>query len=118
MYAVPAQIVLPNDGFLVIEAANGVRPLLQTSAAGLEIDSLPPDNPADPTREAALTLSGLLIEGHLHISGDLGGLRLLHSTLVPGRRLTEEGAGETTDPSLEVEAGALGAELNTELLIN
>ncbi len=116
-YDVPAQIVLPNEGFLVIEAANGVRPLIQTSAAGLEIDSLPPANPADPTREATLTLSGLLIEGHLHIIGDLGRLRLLHSTLVPGRRLTEDGAGETTDPSLEVEAGAPGSELNTELRI-
>ena len=116
-YALPAQLELTNDGSLVIEAASGARPLLSTTVGGLAIATLPPLDPADPSREAALTLSGVIIEGHLHVTGDLAQLRLLHATLIPGRRLTEEGAPETTQPSLVVDAGPAGAELNTELRI-
>ncbi len=117
-YALPATLTLPNEGFLVIEAASGVRPVLATLAAGLDIDTLPPAIPSDPTREAALTLSGVVIEGHLHVIGDLALLRLLHATLVPGRRLIEDGAPESDAPSILVEPGVAGAELNTELKVH
>lgn len=116
-YDLPATITLPNQGFLVIEAASGERPLLQTSAAGLVIDTIPPAGPNDPTREAALTLSGVLCEGHLRVVGDLGKLRLLHSTLVPGRRLTEDGTPATTLPSIVVEPELAGSTINSELSI-
>jgi hypothetical protein len=116
-YALPALIALPNDGFLAIEAANGARPLLQTEAAGLEIGVLAPASPSDPTREATLTLSGVLVEGYLHVTGDLGRLRLIHATVVPGRNLTESGQGATVEPGIVAEGGAAGALLNTELRV-
>lgn len=116
-YALPAQITLRNEGFLVIEAANTQRPVLQTPAGGLEVLTLPPAVPGDRDRRAALTLSGVVVEGHLHLTGDLGRLRLLHATLVPGRRLDEEGQPVAASPSLEVDGGPPGAEINTQLRI-
>lgn len=114
-YALPGTIVLRNEGFLFVESANFQRPLLQTVAAGLEIDVLPPALAGDRDRRAHLTLSGVLLEGHLRVTGDLGRLRLLHSTIVPGRRLDEEGAPVSAQASLEVAGGAPGGELNSQL---
>jgi hypothetical protein len=117
-YALPGSIVLRNEGFLVIEAANGERPLLQTAAGGLELDVLPPAVAGDPDRRAALTLSGVVVEGHLHVTGDLGRLRLLHTTLVPGRRLRgDDGEPDTTLPSVEVDAGPPADPLNAQLRV-
>jgi hypothetical protein len=114
-YALPPQVQLRNKGFLVIQADNQQRPLLQTQMAGLDIATLPPANPGDPDRQAALTLSGIVVEGHLHVTGDLGRLRLLHCTLVPGRRLLETGNPASTDPSIVVDAGPAAAPINVQL---
>jgi hypothetical protein len=114
-YALPASLQLKNEGFLVIEAANGQRPLLQTAAAGLDIGVLPPAVAGDPDRGGALTLSGVVVEGHLHVTGDLGRLRLLHATLVPGRALREDGQPQTSLPSIVVDAGPANAPLNAQL---
>ena len=116
-YQLPAQIELPNEGSLVIEAANGERPLLATPAGGLEVQVSPPAVVGDPDRQASLTLGGVVVEGHLEVTGDLGRLRLIHTTLIPGRRLQEDGDPATGDPSLVVEAGAPGAELNAQLRV-
>jgi hypothetical protein len=116
-YALPATIALRNEGFLVVEAANLERPLLQTPAGGLEVQVLPPAIPGDPDRRGALTLSGVVVEGHLEVTGDLGRLRLLHSTLVPGRRLREDGTPDSNAPSLVVGAGTPGAPLNAQLRV-
>jgi hypothetical protein len=116
-YALPGQIQLRNEGFVVIEAANLQRPLLQSGGTGLEIDVLPPVVPGDRDRRAHLTLSGVVVEGNLRVIGDLGRLRLLHATLAPGRRLDEEGAPVDVGPSLEVAAGVAGAELNAQLRV-
>jgi hypothetical protein len=113
--ALPGQLVLSNERFLVIQAANGQRPVLTTPVAGLQIDVLPPAVAGDRDRRGALTLSGVVVEGHLHVVGDLGRLRLLHATLVPGRRLTEDGDPGVVGPSVAVDAGPTGAELNTQL---
>lgn len=102
-YALPAQLELSNEHWLAIEAVNGERPVLQTAPTGLEIQVSPPAQPNDPTRAAALTLSGVVVEGHLEVTGDLGRFRLLHSTLVPGRGLTETGDPATAAPSLIVQ---------------
>lgn len=115
-YVLPAVIALAATSSLVIEAADGQRPLLQTVPAGLEIDSLPPANPDDP-RRGELTLGGVVVEGHLHVTGDLARLRLLHCTLVPGRRLTEDGEPATNEPSLIVEGGAPDDLINERLRI-
>src|SRR4029079_14720438 len=64
-----------------------------------------------------LTLNGVVVEGSIRVTGDLGRLRLLHSTLVPGRRLTETGGHETTDPSLVVDGGPENDPINDLLRI-
>jgi hypothetical protein len=116
-YELPGQISLRNEGFLAIEAANTQRPLLQTQPGGLEIAVLPPAVPGDKDRRAALTLNGVVVEGHLRVTGDLGRLRLLHSTLAPGRSLDEEGLPVSTAPSVEVAAGPPDDPLNAQLRI-
>jgi len=91
-HVLPAlSIELADERWLVIEAANRCRPHLQLAGA-LEVTG---DHPG-----SALTLSGLLVEGWVHVRGVLGVLRLLHTTLVPGRALTGDGAPATTLPSL------------------
>lgn len=114
-YELPASIDLSTTSALVIEAADRERPLLVTEAAGLEIGSLPPTGSEEPRGE--LTLSGVVVEGHLEVTGDLGRLRLLHSTLVPGRRLTEEGEPAELEPSLVVDGGTPGDLRNERLRI-
>ena len=117
-YGLPAGITLRNEGSLTIEAANHQRPLLETPAAGLKVDALAPVAPGDPDRNGVLTLSGVVVEGFLDVTGDLGKLRLLHSTLVPGRALTEDGKPQTSKPSITVEANSVtGARINAELKI-
>ncbi len=116
-YTLPAQITLRNEGFLVLEAANTQRPLFQTQPAGLVLPVLPPAVAGDTDRLASLTLSGVVVEGHIEATGDLGRLRLLHSTVVPGRALDEEGVPVSNDPSIVVAAGAVGSEINEQLRI-
>src|SRR6185369_14703419 len=101
-----------------IEAADGQRPLLQTPTVGLTVDVSPPVEPGDQDRNASLTLSGVVIEGFVDVTGDLGELRLLHSTMVPGRGLDDDGKPDTSDPSLIVAAAdATGNAINSELKV-
>ncbi len=117
-YALPASITLRNEGSLAIEAANRQRPLLQTVPAGMSVDVSAPVSPGDPDRNGVLTLSGVVVEGFLQVTGDLGRLRLLHSTLVPGRRLDEEGQPATNSPSILVQGTSpTGAVINATLKI-
>lgn len=116
-YALPATILLRNEGWLAIEAANGERPLLQTRPAGLEIQVSPPAIVGDRERNAVLTLNGVIVEGHLHVTGEPGRLRLLHATLIPGRRLIGGGFPLTNganSASLIVEGGTPAAPLNAK----
>ncbi|HEX2253998.1 MAG TPA: hypothetical protein VHQ65_12080 [Thermoanaerobaculia bacterium] len=100
-HALPALLTVPWDGSLVIQAASGERPLLVTPAAGLEIRGTA--LPAGEERLASLTLSGVVVEGHLRVTGELRRLRLLHAALVPGRRLDPDtGAAADAAPSLVV----------------
>ena len=73
-YAETLSVTLGAGESLAIEAADLTRPHLHL-ATPLTISG-----PAD----AMLTLSGLLIEGAVTVSGALGRLRVLHSTLAPG----------------------------------
>jgi hypothetical protein len=116
-YALPSTLLLRNEGWLAIEAANGVRPLLQTAATGLEVQTLPPAAAGDPARRGELTLSGVVVEGFLNITGDLGRLRLLHTTLVPGRRRQEDGSPESTEPSMLIAGEAGGNPINAALRV-
>jgi hypothetical protein len=115
-YALPASVTLHNERRLVIQAADGERPVLRTPTAGdpgLEIKVDVP--PGEPDRGSELTLSGVVVEGHLNVSGDLGRLRLLHSTIVPGRRLSVNGLPQTTDVAVRAR-GFLGPEPINEQL--
>jgi hypothetical protein len=114
-YTLPAGITLSSLRRLTIEAANGERPLLRTRTAGFEIDAdaVPPP---DPELRGGLTLGGLLIEGFLHVVGDVGRLRLLHTTVVPGRGLKEDGSAKSADPGIVIEPTlGSGALINARL---
>ena len=90
---------------LALEAANGVRPHIRPEGNHIRITGNHP--------EAVITLSGLLVEGGVDVEGDFGALRLIHTTLVPGRGLDEDGKPATTDSSVTV-VGTLGGEnINT-----
>ena len=85
-------INLAGGDELVIQAENRQRPTL--------IGKVTVTGGSDQTR---LTLNGLLIEGYLEVKSELGELMIEHCTLVPGRRLNEEGRPcEPTRPSLIV----------------
>ncbi|HVT16407.1 MAG TPA: hypothetical protein VHQ90_09550 [Thermoanaerobaculia bacterium] len=110
-----AVTIEPADGrWLVIEAADGVRPHLKLKGprAALTIKG--------DHKDAAVTLSGLLVEGAVEVTGQLGRLRLLHTTLVPGRGLkVGDGAPAAQIPSMTVKesggAGLLNEELKVEI---
>jgi len=111
-YAEDVSIEPADDRWLVIEAGagaadSGVRPHVQGS---LEIKGA--------HQTSSVTLSGLLIEGDIHVSGSLGRLRLLHCTLVPGRALSNvDGQPFSSEPSLLVDPGPNNALLNTRLRV-
>ena len=115
-YDLPPSIELPAKGWLVIEAGNRERPLLRAAEGDeLEVRVAAPADP-DEQPEAALTLSGVVLEGFVHVTGELTRLDLIHATLVPGRRLEpEDGAPATTAPSVVVAAGSAEAPLNARL---
>jgi hypothetical protein len=64
-----------------------------------------------------VTLSGLLIEGAIDVTGPLGTLRLLHTTLVPGLSLTSDGAPTSANPSIVVAGTSGGAIINKSLTV-
>jgi hypothetical protein len=119
-YQLPATVALRNEGWLAIEAADQVRPLLRTPtpATAFEVQVLPPAVAASKDRNAALTLSGVVVEGWIHVTGDAGRLRLLHSTVIPGRALSEDGGHVTNNPAIVVEsADAGGQSINQQLQV-
>jgi hypothetical protein len=99
IYDANLAIDLPEHGQLVIDAENGERPTL-INAFPLKIAA--PEIPASPQATATLTLSGLIIEGSLEVSGKLN-LIIRDCTLVPGQALDEDGYPKNpTEPSLWV----------------
>jgi hypothetical protein len=111
-YALPPGVTLADTRDLAIEADNGERPLLVSDAAGFEVDADGAD--PDPEQRGRLTLSGVAVEGFVHVTGDLGGLRLVHATLIPGRTIADGAA--PAGESLRVEgAGLINTQLEVEL---
>jgi len=108
-YDLTAPIIL-SGGTLAIEAADGARPLIQPNGGVITVQG--------SSAQAELTLSGLLVEGAVRIEGDARRLRILHTTLVPGRALTEDGLPASTDPGIEVNAtDPAGDLINTRLRV-
>jgi hypothetical protein len=107
-YKEQLQIKPEDKRWLVIEANNDRRPTLcitnNGSIGNIEITGNRPD--------AAIVLSGLLIEGGIDIQDSLGDLKIKHCTLVPGLALDENGNPvHPNSPSIQA------ADTNTSLEI-
>ncbi len=108
-YVEDVTVAMPSadDGELVIQAANEMRPTLigdvtVTGGSGTQ----------------ALTINGLLVAGVVTVQGNLAALSLVHTTLVPGRRLDAEGQPvEPARPSLVVAADDGGWPINDGLSV-
>lgn len=117
-YQLPASISLPNEGWLTIQAANGERPLLSAAGSSAELTvAVSPPVASSGSQRAALTLNGVVVEGWIRVTGDLGQLRLIHATLVPGRSLKEDGEPASGDASLLVEGYQGNNPINASLVI-
>jgi hypothetical protein len=107
-YAMDSTITMVPGTFLVIQADNDRRPHIMPNGRQLLVQGAADD--------AELVLSGLLFEGAVRVGGDLGKLSIIHTTLVPGRALNEDGTPATTQPSVIVnEVDGAGAEVNRRL---
>jgi hypothetical protein len=96
-YAEEIDVELAEGHRLTIRAANGARPVLR---CGGDLVLRPPAG----EHNTAVTLNGLLIEGGVRVEdGSLELLRVVHCTLVPGRRLGGDGRPlEPDHPSVTV----------------
>lgn len=101
------RIDLADGKWLAIEAMNKQRPTLRIAGSSyIEVTGKHP--------KAGLTLSGLMIEGGLDLQGSLGKLRVIHSTLVPGLALDEN--GDPLHSGLpSIKAGTLNKGLDIEI---
>ncbi len=97
---------LHTSAWLAIEAADKSRPHVRVPSGALTIDGA--------LTGSSLTLSGLLIEGGIELKQDLRKLRLLHSTLVPGRSVAQD-APAMGGTSLSVAESRNGNTINTRL---
>jgi len=108
-YDANVTVTLPSKGWLVIDADNGHRPVL-VAANPLRVNA-PSGSGVTAEDAAGLTLSGLVIEGHLNLSGKLT-LTVTDSTLVPGRALDEDGYPTEADEASLVVTGTDVTDLN------
>ena len=74
-YALKSPLTLADNSSLAIEAGDGRRPHILPGGGELQVTG---DHPG-----SELTLSGLLLEGAVHITGETRALRLLHSQSFP-----------------------------------
>jgi hypothetical protein len=102
-------IDLPSKGWLVIDADNGQRPVL-IGADPLKVNA-PTGGGVTAEDAAGLTLSGLVVEGYLDLTGKLT-LTITDSTLVPGRALDEDGFPQEADEASLVVSGTDVTDLN------
>jgi hypothetical protein len=79
----------------------------------MAVDVSAPAAPGDLDRNGVLTLSGVVVEGFIQVTGDLGRLRMFHSTLIPGRQFDEDGKPKNAGPGIVVaDSGVAGAQIN------
>ena len=86
-------IDVPEDRWIAIEAADRRRPTLILSA--------PIEVPGQ--RSSSVTLSGLLIDGEVHVSRPAGRLRIIHTTLLNGIYVEDEVDDDVRDDPLRLE---------------
>jgi len=103
-------IELADGHWLAIEAADESRP---------HVRLIGPLTITGRHTTATLTLSGLLVEGGVRVDGELGRLRILHSTLVPGGSIAENDPPvpipSPVPSAIEVDAGTAGDPRNEDL---
>lgn len=117
-YDISGNLTLRPGESLTIQAADQRRPHLKIRQANGAWQILTSTAGAG----ASLTLNGLLVEGGLAVNGDLATLRVLHTTLVPGRSVEVNAAGTPVAapaPSVVVATatGTPAAVINTALQI-
>ena len=113
-HAGPARLSVSADGRLELRAASGSRPLLRLGG----------DLVIDGGDGGEVTLAGLLIEGGRIVvpaavdgrPNRLQSLRLVDSTLVPGRALTRTGEPAGIASSLEVEAPHVSVQIERSIV--
>lgn len=126
-YKLPPLITLNDKNWLVIEAENNQRPLLKVTHEDsaeisspdeliLEIDVSPPSGSAKQEHAAEITFSGVVIEGWIKVIGDLGRLRIIHSTLIPGICFNKDyGTPKFEHSSIIINSDKDTEKINTEL---
>ena len=117
-YALPPSITLHNERRLVLQALNGERPLLTAADAAddsFEVKVELAGGAVD--RGAELTLSGVVLEGWVRVTGDLGRLRILHSTVIPGRILLPDGLPKDTGAAVQAIGFSTGDPINDQLRV-
>jgi len=100
---------LASGVFLAIESTDGARPHLRLTAP-LVIKG--------DRSDFTMTIGGCLVEGRIDIQGSLRGLRIIHSTLVPGVSIAEAALPATIEPSITAAAAnATGQLANLDLSV-
>ena len=113
-YAESIAIDLPLGCSLAIEAESRARPHVLPAGGEIVVTSTIPG----VGQAATFTVSGLLVEGGIRVDGDLSRLRVLHSTLVPGRSLDGvTGFAASTNPSLTVKGTSGAQRINAQLRV-
>ncbi|MGI8570694.1 MAG: hypothetical protein ACR2KT_17415 [Methylocella sp.] len=114
-YAEAIAIEPADNRFIAIEAIDSKRPHLCLSR---------PLIISGDHDSSTVTLGGLLIEGRVEITGSLGGLRLIHTTLVPGVSIAAPDPAAPPPPPQPTEPSILaamtrpnGSPANTELRV-
>lgn len=108
-YDLTTDLTLRADEELTIQAGDGFRPHVRLANGVIAVLT------TTPKTDASLTLNGLLVEGGLKVDGDLRTLRLLHTTLVPGRFVVQGPSPRPSGPSVVVAPGPANARRNTQL---
>lgn len=108
-YRLDATLTLSAGESLTIQASNGVRPHLLPETGAVTVHTA--------GSGCSLTLGGLLVEGGIDIAGDLRSLRLLHTTLVPGRSVLGQAPAGLSGTSLSVAGTEGSATVNTDLKV-
>jgi hypothetical protein len=108
-YLLTTDITLAAGERLTILAKDETRPHVRLATGSIGIQAA--------GSGGILTLNGLLVEGGLRVDGDLDTLRLLHTTLVPGRSVEQEAAGPAGPSLVVAPTDPLGGRINTDLKV-
>lgn len=99
---------------LILQAENLNRPTIRFRDEGDPLSVLAISGGTG--EKAALTINGLVLEGSIHIqNSSLGKLEIIHSTLVPGRALDEQGRPVQAEAA-SIEVAPESSELKISIL--